>query len=368
MAKGMTIAFFGASLVSGYANGPATYVRGMLRALAERGHVVRFYEPIDDERLARRDILDPPWAEIVRFTADGIGVEAALDDAHDADVIVKSSGVGIFDDLLEGAVPHCTRADALSVYWDLDPAATLARVDADANFPLRAQLPWYDLVLTRIGDDGVVEAFERLGAQTCFPVYNALDPDVHGPVAPRPPRRATLLYLGHRYADRDARVRQVLSDVAARMPGQRFLLAGCGWETVSMPSNVDCPGYVYTAEHNYYYGATLAALNLTDAGSAALGYAPSARLFEAAGTATCVISDAWTGMAMFFEPGREVLIARDAAEIVEHLSALSVERAAAIGRRARWRSRVEHTYARRAAELEALLEGLDRQWASKTAL
>lgn len=364
----MTFAFFGASLVSGYTNGAVTYVRGVLRALAERGHVVRFYEPIDDERLARRDILDPSWAEIVRFTADGAGVEAALDDAHDADVIVKSSGIGVFDDLLEGAVPQCTRTDALAVYWDLDPAATLARIESDANYPLRAQLPWYDLVLTRIGDDEMVEAFERIGVQTCFPVYNALDADVHHPEAASPQPRATLLYMGHRHADRDVQVQQAFFDVAVRMPTHRFLLAGCGWESVSMPSNVDYLGYVYTAEHNLYHCSTLAALNLTDAGSAALGYAPTARLFEAAGAATCVISDAWSGIDAFFDPGREVLIAHETAEIVEQLCGLGADRAGAIGRRARWRSRIEHTYARRAAELEALLEGLDRQWASKTAL
>lgn len=364
----MTIAFFGASLVSGYGNGAATYMRGMLRALADRGHTVRFYEPIDEERLARRDILDPSWAEIVRFTPDGVGVEAALDDAHDADVIVKSSGVGVFDDLLDGAVPHCTRADALAVYWDFDPAATLARIDVDANCPLREQLPWYDLMLTRIGDDDVVEAFERIGAPTCFPVYNALDPDVHHPVTPAPGQYATLLYLGHRHVDRDLEPQRAFLDVATRMPAHRFLLAGCGWECVSMPHNVEYRGYVYTAEHNHYHCSALAALNVTDPASAALGYAPSARLFEAAGAATCVISDAWTGIETFFEPGREVLIAREPAEIAEQLGALSADRAAAIGRRARWRSRVEHTYARRAAELEALLEGLDRQWAAKTAL
>ena len=41
----MRIAFWGSSLVSAYWNGAATYYRGILRALAHRGHEITFYEP-----------------------------------------------------------------------------------------------------------------------------------------------------------------------------------------------------------------------------------------------------------------------------------------------------------------------------------
>src|SRR4029079_6115483 len=40
-----TIAFFGSSLVSAYWNGAATYYRGIIHALAERGDEITFYEP-----------------------------------------------------------------------------------------------------------------------------------------------------------------------------------------------------------------------------------------------------------------------------------------------------------------------------------
>lgn len=368
MAKGMRIAFFGASLVSAYENGGATYYRGMLRALANRGHTIRFYEPLSEERLTHRDILDPEWAEIVRYAPDGEGVEAALDDAGDADIIVKSSGIGVFDDVFEAAVPRSTAGPALSIYWDLEPAATLARLDAEVNHPLRAQLPWYDLVLARYGSDELTEAFLRLGARTCFPVHTALDPETHHPVPTDADCRGSLFYLAHRRSGGDAQVQRGFLDVAASLPGHSFILGGCGWHDVAMPSNVRYVGYVYTAEHNSYHCSAMAALNLTDAATARLGYAPPARLFEAAGAATCVITDTWPGMEMFFEPEREVLIAHDAAEAIEQLERLSPERAAAIGQRARERACAEHTYERRAAELEALLEGFDRQWVNRTAL
>src|SRR5207248_9815159 len=100
----MEIAFFGSSLVSAYWNGAATYYRGIIRALAERGHRITFFEPDAYERQQHRDMEDPPWARVVVYPATVDAVHAALDDARGSDLIVKASGVGVFDELLEDAV------------------------------------------------------------------------------------------------------------------------------------------------------------------------------------------------------------------------------------------------------------------------
>jgi spore maturation protein CgeB len=191
---------------------------------------------------------------------------------------------------------------------------------------------------------------------------------VHHPVGREADRAASLTYVAHRRADRDAIVQRGFFDAAAALPARRFVLAGCGWESAAMPSNVDYVGYVYTSEHNAYYASATAALSLSAPAAARFGYCPSASLFEAAGADTCVISSVWTGIDAFLEPGREIVVTRDAGDVVEQLAELGPERAATIGRRAGRRSRFEHTYERRAAELEALLEGLDGQWLSRTAL
>ena len=54
----MKIAFYGSSLLSSYWNGAATYYRGILKALAERGWEITFYEPDAFDRQQHRDI-DP---------------------------------------------------------------------------------------------------------------------------------------------------------------------------------------------------------------------------------------------------------------------------------------------------------------------
>src|SRR5215212_4717110 len=104
MSQGLDIAFFGSSLVSAYWNGAATYYRGIIRALAERGHRITFYEPDAFARQSHRDMADPDWARVVVYPTDGEdGVLRALEHARGADLIVKASGVGCFDVLLERA-------------------------------------------------------------------------------------------------------------------------------------------------------------------------------------------------------------------------------------------------------------------------
>ena len=145
----LDIAFFGSSLVSAYWNGAATYYRGIIRALARRGHRVTFYEPDAYGRQEHRDIADPPWARVVVYEGQGSeGVERALESARSADLLVKASGIGVFDPLLERAVLDVRRADALVVFWDVDAPATLDRVEQDPGDPFRALIPKYDLIFT----------------------------------------------------------------------------------------------------------------------------------------------------------------------------------------------------------------------------
>ena len=69
MNQRLNISFFGSSLVSAYWNGAATYYRGLIRALSERGHRVTFYEPDAYERQQHRDMPDPVWARVVVYPA-----------------------------------------------------------------------------------------------------------------------------------------------------------------------------------------------------------------------------------------------------------------------------------------------------------
>jgi spore maturation protein CgeB len=87
-----------------------------------------------------------------------------------------------------------------------------------------------------------------------------------------------------------------------------------------------------------------------------IGFSPATRVFEAAGAAACLITDAWEGIELFLEPDREVLVARDGKDVAEHVRTLTPERAHAIGQAALQRVLAEHTYTQRGAEVDALLK------------
>ena len=358
MKRTLNIAFFGSSLVSAYWNGAATYYRGIIRELHARGHRVTFYEPDAYQRQAHRDIPDPEWAQVVVYSAtDQSGPLRALESARGADVIVKASGVGVFDELLEEAVPALARASTYAIFWDVDAPATLARMRNNPHDPLRTQIPLYDAVFTYGGGPRVVAAYRGFGAQRCELIYNALDPQTHYPVPADPRFQAGLGFLGNRLPDREMRVEQFFLDAATRLGGMEFVLGGSGWQDKPLPPNVRYMGHVYTRDHNAFNCSTMAVLNVNRDSMASNGYSPPTRVFEAAGAAACLISDAWEGLETFLEPEREVLVAASGADVAHHLAGLTPERAREIGQAARRRVLAEHTYAHRAIELETILLG-----------
>ena len=351
----MHIAFYGSSLLSSYWNGAATYYRGLLGALAPHGHTITFYEPDAFDRQQHRDIDPPAWARSVVYPATAQGLASVLAEASQADVVIKASGVGVFDDeLLRGTLAHA-RPGALKIFMDVDAAATLETVRATPDDPMHEALRHLDLVLTYGGGPPVIDAYTALGARRCVPIYNALDPATHHPAPPDPRFTADLSFLANRLPDREARVEAFFLSAAAACPDKRFLLGGNGWHDKPMPANVRAIGHVGTADHNAFNGSSLAVLNVARDSMANIGFSPATRVFEAAGAGACLITDAWEGIELFLTPGEEVLVAHDGAEVAAHLRALTPNRARAIGAAARRRVLADHTYAQRATILDQLL-------------
>jgi spore maturation protein CgeB len=354
--KELKIAFFGSSLVSAYWNGAATYYRGLARALHQRGHTVMFFEPDAFERQQHRDIADPPYAKVHVYSADGeSGVKHALRAAREADVIVKASGVGVFDDLLEAAVPQLKTDRNCIVYWDVDAPATLAAMREDPGCQLARLIADYDLVLTYGGGQPVVRAYMEQGARRCVPVYNALDAVTHFPVPKDERFAADLGFLGNRMPDREQRVAEFFFKPARALPDRRFLLGGNGWEqNAPQLSNITYLGHVFTADHNAFNCSARAVLNINRQSMADVGFSPATRIFEAAGAGACLITDAWPGIEQFLTPGSECLVANNAEEVIDILQSLDTDRAARIGQAARQRISCEHTYAHRADQVEQI--------------
>ena len=350
----MKIAFYGSSLLSSYWNGAATYYRGLLRNLAARGYDITFYEPDVYDRQKNRDIEPPEWCKVVVYdgTVEALRIEAAK--AAEADIVVKTSGVGFEDNRLFDEVLRAARPDAMKIFWDVDAPATLAELRADPDHPQLKALNEIDAVLTYGGGDPVVNAYTAIGAKRCVPIYNALDPETHHPVDPDPRFTADLAFLGNRLPDREARVESFFLNPAAGLPEQRFILGGSGWGDKPMAGNIDYIGHVGTRDHNAFNVTPKAVLNISRDSMADMGFSPATRVFEACGAGACLITDAWLGVDFFLKPDEEVLVARDGKDVADILSGLTPERASQIGKAGLARVLRDHTYADRAAEADAI--------------
>jgi spore maturation protein CgeB len=350
------IAFWGSSLVSAYWNGAATYYRGILRALAQLGAEITFYEPDAYDRHKHRDIPDPEWARIVIYSPQNQSeLNRHLAACEEFDVVVKASGVGVLDEFLECRV-SAMPASVCKVFWDVDAPATLERLAANAHDPFHAALPRFDLVLTYGGGKPVTEQYRRIGARECVAIYNAFDPDVHFPVAPDSRFACDLSFLGNRLPDREARVDEFFFKPAQLAPGKRFLLGGSGWADKPIPANITYTGHVYTSDHNAFNCSSRIVLNISRESMARYGFSPATRVFEAAGAAACLITDAWEGIDSFLKPEAEILVAHRGEDIARVVMELSDNRARAIGEAARRRVLAEHTYEQRGRLVRSILD------------
>jgi spore maturation protein CgeB len=357
----MRIAFFGSNPISSYWNGESARCRALLKALAGLGHDVTIYEPDTFGRQSHRDNSDPPWAKVVVYSATSDGWQYALAAAADCDLLVKASGVGVFDDVLEQAVPRARPARGLCAFWDIDAPATLDAINADAGHHLRSVIPLYDLVLTFGGGTPVVTGYGQLGARQCVLVYDALDPAMHFPARSRSSYLCDLSFLGNRLSDCEARVDAFFVRAAAMLPHHRFLLGGAGWHGKILPANVFRIGHIGADQHNAFFSSGLATLIITRGSMVRYGYAPPARIFEAAGAGACLITDAAEGIEQFLEPGCEVMVAADGEEVAYLVANLTPDDARGIAAAARARILAHHTYERRARQVDALLEGMTQK-------
>ena len=348
--------------MSAYWNGAATYYRGIVRALAARGHRITFYEPDAYDRQQHRDIADPPWAEVVVYPATRRATCArALERARAAPTsIVKASGVGVFDELLEArGARAAARRSARRIFWDVDAPATLDRVQ---RRPARS-VPRADPALRprphlRRRRRRSSTAYRALGARAVRADLQRARSRRRTTRSPPDPRFAADLGVPRQPPARPRGARRgVLPRARPRaLPGR------------AVPARRQRLGRQAAARQRALRSATStratttrfnctprAVLNISRDSMARYGFSPATRVFEAAGAGACLITDAWEGIELFLEPGaRGAGRARRRRGGRARSRELDAERARARSARPRAaRVLAEHTYAHRAAQVEA---------------
>lgn len=348
----MKVVIWGLTVSSSWGNGHATLWRGLIRGLAEAGHEVVFVERDQPWYAENRDLHALPGARLVLYR--DWGEVARTRDLHDADAAIVTS-----------YCPDAVAASALvlggratSVFYDLDTPVTLARLAAGemVDYLPPEGLGGFDLVLSYTGGPALGELTERLGARGPRPLYGHVDPTVHRPVPPVELFRGDLSYLGTYAADRQPTVARLFTDAATRAPGRRFVLGGSSYPAdFPWQPNIFFMNHVAPPDHPGFFCSSRLTLNVTRADMAAMGWCPSGRLFEAAACGVPIVSDNWDGLASFFTPGEEILLARDTGDVLAALE-LSDGELARIAAAARARVLAEHSSRARADELVALIE------------
>jgi spore maturation protein CgeB len=245
------------------------------------------------------------------------------------------------------------------VFYDMDTGVTLRRLEAGERVDyLPAQgLGAFDLVLSYTGGLALGLLGQRLGARRVVPLYGHVDPEAHRPGTPRDQFQGDLSYLGTFAGDRQDALDTLFIEPARRRPDLRFVLGGSGYpKDFPWTDNIWFVKHLPPSDHPDFFSSSRLTLNVTREAMAAMGWCPSGRLFEAAASGVPLLTDEWEGLDDFFEPGREILVARSTDEVLAALD-LSDEHLARIARAARERVLAEHGSATRASGLMELLRG-----------
>jgi spore maturation protein CgeB len=338
---------------SSWGNGHAVLWRALIRAIGKRGHRSVFFEREVPYYAQNRDLTSLEGGKLVLYSSWQEVLSEARRELSDADAGVVTSycpdALAATDLLLD--------APCLHVFYDLDTPATLAQLAAgkQVSYIRPDGLAPFDLVLSYTGGAALLALRQRLGAGRVAPLYGSVDPDRYEPAPAPGQQRAALSYLGTYAGDRQDALETFFLEPARRRPRAHFIIGGAQYPNdFPWTGNVFFFRHLSSYQHPQFYASARLTLNVTRRAMAAYGWCPSGRLFEASACATPIISDWSEGLDEFFDPDREILIARTTDDVVAALDRHDAE-LAAIGIAARERTLAAHTADHRAAELEALL-------------
>jgi len=352
----MKLVIIGLSITSSWGNGHATTYRGLVREFARRGHQVAFLERDVPWYAENRDLAGHPDATTHLYADLEQLQEEHAQRIREADAVVVGSYVpdGI-------AVCDWVQATATGVvaFYDIDTPVTLAKLErGECEYLALRQIPYFDVYLSFTGGKTLRRIEREFGARSARALYCSVDPEIYYPEEYH--ARWDLGYLGTYSDDRQAALDRLLVEPARSWPAGRFVVAGPQYPSdIAWPENVERHEHLAPREPRRFYNSQRFTLNITRADMIAAGHSPSVRLFEAAACGTPIISDWWEGLDEIFEPGRDILVARDTEEVLRLVKDLPATAASAIGRAGRDKVLGGHTAAHRAAELEQhLLEAM----------
>jgi len=350
----MKLCVFGHTISSCWDLRHASVWRGLCRALGHAGHRVVFFERDHPQLAATRDEPAPAgcdlriyrtWAEVRAIAAreladaDAAMITTRCPDARAAAELVLEAGVSV------------------TAFHDLESPQTVAR--RRAGQPVEHVGPEgyapFDLVLSYTGGPVLRDLVEVMNARRVETLFDSVDSAIHQPGDAHTEFAARASFLGAYSHDLHEMLDKLFFEPSRRLSEVTFALGGGGVpDSLHLPDNLRRFGPISPDRQSAFYGSSRITVNVTPRDAARAGFCPTGRLFAAAGCAVPVLTDAWDGIEVFFEPGREIFVAHSTEEAVEYLC-LPDDRLAKVGRAARDRALAEHTAEARARQLVDVL-------------
>lgn len=352
----MKIVIYGLTITSSWGNGHATTYRSLIKALAARGHRMRFVEKDVEWYRSNRDLPDPDFCTVQLYDEWDASAQQVVRASAGADAVVVGSyfpdAIALTRELLDAG------RDPI-LFYDIDTPVTMARLRArgGTEYLDAALIPHYAAYLSFTGGPALQELEQRFGSPWAVPLYCSVETQMYKPVPAREAFRSELSYLGTYAKDRQPKLEQLLGSAASLLPGRRFIVAGPQYpETTRWAPNVSRIVHVSPPEHPAFYSSSRFTLNLTRDEMVAAGYSPSVRLFEASACGAAILSDSWTGLDEFLTPGEEILLPQNEYDVAAILTGMPDEERIRLGLRARQRILASHTSTHRAQEFERVVE------------
>ncbi|TFZ06220.1 glycosyltransferase [Ramlibacter henchirensis] len=348
MTRQLSIVILGLSITSSWGNGHATTYRGLVRELDAAGHDVLFLERDVPWYASHRDLPAPPYGRTELYGSLEELHDRFADEVRTADLVVVGSFVPQGVQVGEWVQRE---AGGLTAFYDIDTPVTLAKLARGDHEYLRPdQIAGYSMYLSFTGGPTLRRLEQEFGSPCARVLYCSVDPQLYHP-DPQP-AQWDLGYMGTYSDDRQPGVDRLLLQPARAWQDGRFVVAGPQYPSwIAWPANVQYQPHLPPAEHRAFYNRQRFTLNITRADMVQAGWSPSVRLFEAAACGTPIISDRWAGLETLLMPGREIVLADSAADVLAVLRVMPEEDRLAMAERARRRILAEHTAAHRAAQL-----------------
>ena len=349
----MNIVILGLSITSSWGNGHATTYRSLVRGLSARGHNVLFLERDLPWYAGNRDEPSPPGARTYLYETCDALVSQFEDPVSAADLVIVGSFVP------EGITVGnwvTSVANGVTAFYDIDTPVTLHKLrSGEAEYITPALIRRYDVYLSFTGGPTLSTIQRQFGSPIVRPLYCSVDSNLYLPLLRK--KRWDLGYLATYSDDRQKGLDALMLQPARDWPAGKFTVVGPQYpESIRWPRNVERNIHLSPREHPEFYASQRFTLNITRDAMKSAGYSPSVRLFEAGACAVPVISDWWTGLDSFFQPGREILIAESGEDTLKFLRDTPEAERTRIGEAARRRVQSEHTPEMRAAQLEVYVK------------